>query len=106
MASYPRPNYEWGMKKEIMISRPKKSVTCGKEEELVDHLLLQCEVAAKCLCYVQGKLGWLGTWSLSLVDFFLSWPRMRKRNTLESVWRISPSIVIWEVWKERNRRIF
>lgn len=25
---------------------------------------------------------------------------------LSSVWVVSPSIVIWEIWKERNRRIF
>ena len=31
---------------------------------------------------------------------------MVKINMLECVWRVIPSIVIWEVWKERNMRFF
>ena len=79
---------------------------CGKEEECVDHLLLNCDIVAKCWSFVQGKLGWFGPWSPSLKDFFISWLRGGRRNLFEYIWKVSPLIVIWEVWKERNRRIF
>ena len=79
---------------------------CGVAEENMNHLLLNCEMVAKCWSHLQEKLGWEGPWSPSLKAFFIPWPRGGKRNYFEFIWRISPSIVIWEVWKERNKRIF
>ena len=85
---------------------PIKCVMCGKEKESANHLLLNCDIVAQCWRGLQGKLGWSGLWSPSLKAFFISWPRVGRRNVFEYIWKVSPSIVIWEVRKERNRRIF
>lgn len=47
-----------------------------------------------------------GPWSSALKAFFIAWLRGGRKNCFECIWRICPSIVIWEIWKERNRRIF
>ena len=42
----------------------------------------------------------------SLKGFLCSWPTYLVYRVYSKVWKICPSIVIWEIWKERNRRIF
>lgn len=85
---------------------PKKCVMCGEEEENLDHLLLQCKVAQSCWLSVKRMFYWHGPLQQSLIEFFESWPRQNRKSTLSSMWNISPSLVIWEIWKERNQRIF
>ncbi|XP_059068951.1 uncharacterized protein LOC131859343 [Cryptomeria japonica] len=75
-------------------------------EESVDHLLLTCEVAQKCWSKLQRKLHWQGPLQCSLKEVFKSWPKQTRKSTLSCVWKVIPSIVIWEIWKERNHRIF
>ncbi|XP_059075157.1 uncharacterized protein LOC131875143 [Cryptomeria japonica] len=79
---------------------------CGEAEDDLDHLLLQCKIVQKCWYMVKGKLQWQGPLPNSLKDMFDSWPRLNKKSKFSSIWNICPSLVIWEIWKERNRRIF
>lgn len=39
-------------------------------------------------------------------EVFDSWPRMMKGSFLSSIWVVMPSLVISELWIERNGRIF
>lgn len=34
------------------------------------------------------------------------WPREQGKTTLSSIWLVTPSLILWELWKERNRGIF
>ena len=42
----------------------------------------------------------------SLDDLRRGWPTNNSRCIYGKLWNICPSILVWEVWKERNRRIF
>lgn len=44
--------------------------------------------------------------SQSLKDFLCSWPNMTKNSKWGILWVVSPSLLTWHLWKERNRRIF
>lgn len=85
---------------------PSRCPLCEHQEESLDHLLIQCHYASKCWDLVQFKLQWQGPRAQSLKEVFDGWPRGPGKSTLSSIWKIAPSMIIWEVWKERNRRIF
>ena len=35
-----------------------------------------------------------------------SWSNINNKNVYSKLWNISPSKLLWETWKERNRRLF
>ncbi|XP_059066332.1 uncharacterized protein LOC131857651 [Cryptomeria japonica] len=79
---------------------------CNKAEESLDHLLLQCEEAQKVQSFLLGKLGWMVPLPNTVLDLFSSWKIPSRRSVFSNLWLVAPSLVIWEIWKERNRRIF
>lgn len=93
-------------RKRLGFMGPSKCVMCSKSEELVDHLLLRCEVATRCWSELQEKLNWQGPLQSTLKVVFESWPRQPCKSTLSILLHIIPSLVIWEIWKECNRSIF
>ncbi|GLJ53797.1 hypothetical protein SUGI_1148150 [Cryptomeria japonica] len=40
------------------------------------------------------------------MDFLLSWLVNRSSSKWEDLWIISPSMLVWHIWRERNQRIF
>ena len=78
---------------------------CKRSEEIVDHLLLHCEVALALwfaifsrfgLAWVMPKrvLGLLACW----------WSSGRWRSAV--VWKMVPTCLFWCLWQERNNRCF
>ena len=51
-------------------------------------------------------MNWNSPLPKSLVDLLLGWPTNHKYGIYGKLWNICPSILTWEVWKERNRKIF
>ena len=39
-------------------------------------------------------------------DHIRGWPKSGEKNVYNRIWNITPAITTWEIWKERNRRIF
>lgn len=93
-------------RKRLGLAGPTKCVLCDEAEESTDHLILHCKVASSCWDALRLKLGWKGPWQNTVKGVFEGWPRPSGTSLFSSVWVVSPSIVIWELWKERNRRIF
>ncbi|XP_057839274.1 uncharacterized protein LOC131049246 [Cryptomeria japonica] len=85
---------------------PFRCVLCEKAEEDVDHLLLNCEFAQEAWLFGLQRLNWKGPMAGNLCDWLDSWLVSGKPSTFATVWKILPSIVLWELWKERNRRVF
>ena len=92
--------------RKIGINGPSRCPLCEKQEETIDHLLIQCQYAKKCWDIVQFKLRWQGPRAQTIREALDGWPRIAEKSTLSSIWLVAPSLIIWELWKERNRRIF
>lgn len=53
-----------------------------------------------------NKLWWLVPLPNSITNLLRSWHEENGKSVLSSIWIILPSMVIWELWKERNKKIF
>ncbi|XP_059069835.1 uncharacterized protein LOC131859787 [Cryptomeria japonica] len=85
---------------------PFRCIMCKKAEESLDHLLLQCEEAQTVWSFLLGKLGWMVPLPNIVLDLFSSWNIPSCRSVFSSLWLVAPSLVVWEIWNERNIRIF
>lgn len=85
---------------------PGRCPLCKHHDEDANHLLLSCPYARYCWNFLQSKLNFSSPRPQELADWFVSWPSNRKQDFFGCIWQIAPSIIIWEIWKERNRRIF
>ncbi|XP_016192737.1 uncharacterized protein LOC107633643 [Arachis ipaensis] len=81
-------------------------VLCHKGVENVEHLFLRCEVTWQVWCY------WLRSFSSvwvipgTMKDLFGSWIGMHGRRQGQKLWMVAFFAVIWNIWLERNARIF
>eukprot|EP00253_Pinus_taeda_P035376 PITA_35376 len=80
---------------------------CFNSEENLQHLLDTCPLASKLWdqigfrCQLQGKKPG------DIIDTIRQWPKSPyDSEILNGLWNIILGIVIWNIWKERNRRIF
>ncbi|XP_059072398.1 uncharacterized protein LOC131873581, partial [Cryptomeria japonica] len=92
--------------KRLGFNGPFQCVMCKEKEESLDHLLLQCDIAQGVWKLLLRKLGWETPLPKKVIDLFKSWFTEYRKSTLSSLWTVSPSIAIWELWKERNRQVF
>ncbi|GLJ30873.1 hypothetical protein SUGI_0613830 [Cryptomeria japonica] len=88
----------------IGISGPSICVLCKSAEETIDHLLFTCPMTEACWNYFFDKINYTTVRNLKLKDFLASWPS--KRSSMWSdIWTTGHSMIVWHIWKERNRRI-
>ncbi|XP_059066304.1 uncharacterized protein LOC131857628 [Cryptomeria japonica] len=88
------------------INGPSRCILCQKHEETADHLLLHCKFSSHCWWHFMGKLKIFGPFPSGLDEWFLQWPEPARKPIFVDAIYILPSLLIWEIWKERNRRIF
>jgi ribonuclease HI len=85
---------------------PSRCVLCKHNIEDVDHLLYRCPFSQSCWEWLRLKLGWSSPLPKSFFKFLIGWPTNMVKGIYNKLWNICPAIVSWEIWKERNRRIF
>jgi len=80
---------------------------CRKEEETALHLMQACHTGRKIWekiafrCQTEGRIQ--GDLNMTL----RKWKQSPfKSNLLNALWCIIPGLTLWNLWKERNRRIF
>ena len=78
---------------------------CRCSEEMVDHLLLHCLVAAEIWGFVFQMFGVDWVMSRRVLDQEAGW-RNWFGNRSSDVWNLAPLCVMWALWKERNYRTF
>eukprot|EP00253_Pinus_taeda_P011523 PITA_11523 len=97
----------WDNLRKINFSGPSICPNCKQEEETTTHLLQTCHLGRKLWekaifrCQkesrVQGDLkATLRNWKQSPYHSRL----------LNSLWQLIPGLLMWNIWKERNRRLF
>ena len=85
---------------------PSRCVLYEKDSKMVEHLLYQCNFSNECWQWIKEKLNWTLPLSRDWKDHILGWPRSRDGNVFDKIWNITPAIMAWEIWKERNIRFF
>ena len=82
-----------------------KCFMCKKDGELVDHLLLHCEVDHALWCNMFSRLGLSWVMPSSVLDLCVCWCSSgRTRSAV--VWKMVPICIFWSIWRERNNRYF
>eukprot|EP00253_Pinus_taeda_P031502 PITA_31502 len=80
---------------------------CFNNEENQQHLLDTCPLASKLWDQVSFRCQLQGKKPGDIIDTIRQWPKSPyDSEILNHLWNIIPGIVIWNIWKERNRRIF
>ncbi|XP_057872052.1 uncharacterized protein LOC131078394 [Cryptomeria japonica] len=92
--------------KSISIAGPSRCCFCKKEEESAEHLLYSCSYSRQFWDWLQLKLQNYMVYNSTFKDFIFAWPTGGKFSKWGSLWITSPSMVVWHMWKERNKRIF
>lgn len=97
----------WDKIKKRSFHGPSICYNCRNHEENLHHLLDSCPLANQIWekvsfkCQRRSRLGENITLSLS------HWPQNPyKSEILNQLWKLIPGIVLWSIWKERNKCIF
>ena len=79
---------------------------CYKEEESIDHILIQCSKARVLweLLFALFGVSWVLPYSVR--DTLSGWSGFNMGKKRRKVWKAAPSCIFWAVWKERNRIAF
>lgn len=85
---------------------PSRCPLCENHFEDVNHILLNCPFSQECWNWFYQSLGWKSASHYDLISNLKAWLVLYKDNLFKDIWIVAPSIVVWELWKERNRRIF
>lgn len=92
--------------KKIGYNGPSWFPLCKQEEEDGDHLFLNCSFVQSCWHQLLAKLQWQTMLPNTLLELLKSWLSTHRQAMFFYLWFGSPSILIWELWKELNRHIF
>lgn len=92
--------------KRIGIVGLSRCMMCKQAKENLDHLFLVCPVAAFCWDWLQVMLHFQSPRHFKLEDFLSSWPIANTKGYWYRIWILESSMVIRNIWKEQNQRIF
>jgi hypothetical protein len=78
---------------------------CNKNGELVDHLLLHCEVANALWHSIRSRFGLHWVMPGRVKDLYASWWTGGRSQSVV-VWKMIPLYLMWYIWSERNAGCF
>lgn len=85
--------------KRLGFNGPFQCIMCKEIDESLDHLLLYCKMAQGVWKFLLNKLGWeIPLWE-KVMDLFKRWFTENGKLVFSSIWTMSPSIVMLEIWK-------
>ena len=90
----------------LQIAKPFKCVLCKEHDENVDHLFVTFSFSYQCWCFILSKLKYSTPLHNNLWDLFQAWPILYQKSLFANIWICVPTLVVWPIWWERNKRIF
>eukprot|EP00253_Pinus_taeda_P015442 PITA_15442 len=86
---------------------PSMCFNCKMDEESAAHLMLICPLSRQIWEKVSFRSRREGRVQGDILNMLRTWPQTPYQSKiLNTLWQIAPGIVMWNIWKERNRRIF
>lgn len=86
---------------------PSICLNCKIEEESAAHLMHLCPLSRRIWEKVSFRCQKEVSVRGDINNTLRSWPQQPSQcNILNTLWKIIPGIVMWNIWKERNRRVF
>ncbi|XP_016195087.1 uncharacterized protein LOC107636065 [Arachis ipaensis] len=79
---------------------------CNKDVELVHHLFLGCDFTWQVWCAWVSDFDRQWSFPGTVKEHFLSWTGVTSRKEERKKWFISFFAVIWNIWLERNKKLF
>ncbi len=79
---------------------------CKSGGELVNHMLLHCNVAQELWNMILILFGVFWVMTRDVVDLLSCWPSKFGRAEARVIWKAIPNCPIWCLWCERNSRTF
>ena len=90
---------------------PSRCILCKDNVECTRHLMLECKFASQIWTELLGN--WNSNFALpsSIPELFANWLNrylgpFPKNKVIKAAWSSLPKIICWQIWLERNRRIF
>jgi len=86
---------------------PSRCHLCGQQEETTNHLLNKCSFTIILWHWVVDVFKQTDTNVNDIISTLINWMKFFSENEIiTSAWALTPRFLIWNVWKERNNRIF
>jgi len=104
---YDRKILTWDNIRKRGVLGPSRCLLCGEQEETMEHLLNNCyftswlwDIFTKIFQQSDRDRG-------SIFNTLIRWRgNFLDHEIINSAWTLTPSFIIWNVWKDRNKRIF
>eukprot|EP00253_Pinus_taeda_P034383 PITA_34383 len=97
----------WDNLRKRKFEGPSICFNCKMEEETTVHLMQLCPLSRQMWEKVTFRCQKEGREIGNVNNTLRNWPQHPfQSRILNSLWQIIPGIVMWNLWKERNRRIF
>ena len=77
-----------------------------KEEEELEHILIHCQAIWGQWTDLLSAFGVDWTCPFLAKDLIQSWMHFLVRKKAKAIWRVAPLLLLWAIWKERNKIIF
>jgi hypothetical protein len=78
---------------------------CKKIGELMDILLLHCDVASALCSTLFSRFGMFWVIPRKVIDLFACWWCSRRPMSV-ALWKMMPICLFWCLWREKNNRSF
>jgi hypothetical protein len=80
---------------------------CGSEEETQNHLLNLCSYSSNIWDYSASLMRTTDIKRTGIQETLEAWcTSIFHSPILNKIWQLLPGFILWQIWKERNRRIF
>ena len=88
-------------------TEPSICLLCANAEETMNHLLNSCSYTSQLWDQVAITMRTSDRRQESVIETIANWrDHAFKSPLLNRIWQLLPGFVLWQIWKERNRRVF
>jgi hypothetical protein len=86
---------------------PSICILCGEADETMNHLLNSCPYTAQLWDQLALIMRTSDRLRDSIIDTISEWRDQAFHSPLlNRIWQLLPGFILWQTWKERNRRLF